>query len=94
MMAGLYSESVQAVLPRPFAETLAAQMFYDHIHVGFIDGTKAHVQGLFVDVRYRYGYVIGLVEVGMIRLTKLALALWFLSTKSLMMSKGRNSLWE
>ena len=38
-------------------------MLYDHIHIGLIDGTEAHVQHLLVNLRNRYGHVISLVEV-------------------------------
>lgn len=38
---------------RSFMEIFAAEMLYDHIHIG-LDGT-AHVQRLLVNLRNRYG---------------------------------------
>lgn len=49
---------------RRFPETFTAEMLYDHIHIGFIDGTESHVQRLLVNLRNRYGHVIGLVKIG------------------------------
>lgn len=57
-------KTFEQFLFRSFTETFAAKMFYDHIHIGFIDGTESHVQCLLVNLRNRYGHVIGLVKIG------------------------------